>query len=69
MKEFFPYRLTQKVFNEIGEEYAKRFSVYHISKKALMARQNEIVTLVRPSMKRDLELCNLTGGMFIYSMW
>jgi len=69
MKVFYPYRLTQKVFNEIGAEYAKRFSAYHMPKDQLNARQNEIVMLVRPSMKKDLERCNLSGGVFIYSMW
>jgi ribonuclease J len=69
MKVFFPYRLTQKVFNEIGAEYAKRFSAYHIPKEQVAAQQNEIVMWARPSMKKDLERCNLTGGIFIYSMW
>jgi len=55
MKVFYPYRLTQKVFNEIGAEYAKRFSAYHMPKEQLNAWQNEIVMLVRPSMKKDLE--------------
>ena len=66
---FFPYRLTQKVFNEIGAEYAKRFSAYHIPKEQVAVKQNEIVMWARPSIKSDLERCNLTGGTFIYSMW
>ena len=61
--------MTQKVFNEIGAEYAKRFSAFHIPKEKLEAQQNEIVMLARPSMKKDLERCNLTGGTFIYSLW
>ena len=69
LKVFFPYRLTQKVFNEIGAEYAKRFSAYHIPKGQVAKNQNEIVMWVRPSIKSDLERCNLTGGTFIYSMW
>ena len=69
LKVFFPYRLTQKVFNEIGAEYAKRFSTYHIPKEQVAAQQNEIIMWARPSMKKDLERCNLTGGTFIYSMW
>jgi len=69
MKVFYPYRLTQKVFNEIGAEYAKRFSAYHMPKEQLSARQKEIVMLVRPSMKKDLERCNLADGVLIYSMW
>jgi len=70
MKVFFPYRITQKIFNEIGGKYAKRFSAYHMPKEKLAAMQNEIVMLVRPSMQKDLEKrCNLTGGTFFYSMW
>jgi len=69
LRVFFPYRLTQKVFNEIGGEYAKRFSAYHIPKEQLEKRQSEIIMLVRPSMQNDLEKCNLSGGAFFYSMW
>ena len=69
MKVFFPYRLTQKVFNEIGAEFAKRFSAHHITKEQIDAQQNEIVMLVRPSMQKGLERCNLSRGTFIYSMW
>lgn len=33
IKVFYPYRLTQKIFNEIGEKYAKRFSPFYIPKR------------------------------------
>ena len=69
IKVFYPYRLTQKVFNEIGAEYAKRFSAYHIPKEQANALQNEIVMMVRPSMLRDLEMCDISEWLFIYSMW
>jgi len=69
MKVFFPYRITQKVFNEIGGEYAKRFSPYHMPKEKLEAQQNKIVMIARPSMQKDLDKCNLFGGTFFYSMW
>ncbi len=69
IKVFYPYRLTQKIFKEIGEEYAKRFSPYHMPKDKLCAEQNNIVMAVRPSMKRDLEIADLKNGLFIYSMW
>ena len=65
MKVFFPYRLTQKIFNEIGAEYAKRFSAFHIPKEQLNERQNEIVMMARPSMKKDLERCGISDGIFI----
>lgn len=69
LKVFYPYYTTQKIFNEIGEEYAKRFSAYHMPKEKLSAMQNEIVMLVRPSMLIDLDKCDLSGGTFFYSMW
>lgn len=69
MKVFFPYRLTQKIFNDVGEEYAKRFSKFYMPKDQLEKYQNEILMLVRPSMKKDFEKCDLSGGTFFYSMW
>jgi ribonuclease J len=69
IKVFFPYRLTQKIFNEIGEEYAKRFSAYHISKQSLKENQSNIIMAVRPSMQQDIAGSELKGGLFIYSMW
>lgn len=69
LKVFFPYGLTQKVFNQIGGGYAKRFSAYHMPKEKLEAMQNEVVMLARPSMQKDLERCDLSGGYFFYSMW
>lgn len=69
IKVFYPYRLTQKIFNEIGEEYAKRFSPFYISKDRLKDEQNNIVMVVRPSMKKDLEIAGLHDGLFVYSMW
>lgn len=69
IKVFYPYRLTQKIFNEIGEEYAKRFSPFYISKSKLKEEQNNIVMSCRPSMKRDIEIAGLQEGLFIYSLW
>jgi len=69
MKVFYPLRLTKKVFDEIGAEYANRFSPYRISREQVAAEQNEIVMWVRSSMKTDLIRCKLKGGTFIFSMW
>lgn len=69
IKVFYPYKLTQKIFNDIGEEYAKRFSAFHISKQNLDKKQSKIVMSVRPSMQRDLEKSGLREGLCIYSMW
>ena len=69
IKVFYPYRLTQKIFNHIGEKYAKRFSSFHISKEDLKSEQKNIVMMVRPSMFKDLEKCEFKEGLFIYSLW
>lgn len=69
IRVFFPYYLTQKVFNEIGPEYAKRFSKYHISKDNVHKEQGNIIMQVRPSMIKDIEKCDFRDGIFIYSMW
>ena len=69
LKVFYPRRFTQKLFDEIGEDYARRFAKYRISREQVAEQQNDIVMTVRPSMKSDLERCNLSGGVFIYSMW
>jgi ribonuclease J len=69
IKVFFPYRLTQKIFNDIGEEYARRFSEYHISREQLKEVQNHIIMACRPSMRMDIERSGLRGGVFLYSLW
>ena len=69
IKVFYPYRLTQKIFNKIGVEYAKRFSQFYIPRGILKAVQNNIIMAVRPSMRMDIEKAELYNGLFIYSMW
>lgn len=69
IKVFFPYRLTQKIFDQIGEDYARRFSEYHISRKQLNKDQNRIIMACRPSMRMDIEKCGLQDGVFLYSLW
>lgn len=69
IKVFYPYRLTQKIFNKIGEEYAKRFSPFYIPKDKLREDQNKVVMASRPSMRRDIEIACLQNGLFVYSLW
>jgi ribonuclease J len=61
--------LTQKIFNEIGEEYARRFSDYHISREQLNKVQKSIIMVSRPSMRIDIGRCGLRNGIFFYSLW
>ncbi len=69
IKVFYPYRLTQKIFNRIDLKYAKRFSPYHISKEQVKAQQGNIIMTARPSMWIDIKSIGLTNGIFIYSLW
>jgi len=69
IRVFFPYRLTQKIFDDIGEEYARRFSEYHISRECLKEAQNRIIMICRPSMRIDIEKCGIHDGVFLYSLW
>lgn len=69
IKVFFPYRLTQKIFNDISAEYARRFSKYHISRQQLKTTQKSIIMASRPSMRMDIEKCGLHDGVFLYSLW
>ena len=69
IKVFYPYYLTQRIFNEIGEEYAKRFSAFHMPRNILKEVQNQVAMLVRPSMIKDFKRCTLQNGMLLYSMW
>jgi len=69
IKVFYPYRLTNKIFNEIGENYARRFSAYRISRHQLEQIQNKVVMICRPSMLADLKSSKLKNGVFFYSLW
>ena len=69
IKVFFPHRLTQKIFDDVGEEYARRFSEYHISREQLGRAQDRIIMACRPSMRGDIERCGMRDGVFLYSLW
>jgi ribonuclease J len=69
IKVFFPYRLTQRIFDDIGEEYARRFAEYHISRERIREIQNHIIMTCRPSMRIDIEKCGTCDGVFLYSLW
>ena len=69
IKVFYPYWLTQKIFNKIGEKYAKRFSPFYIPKDKLKTVQNKVIMAVRPSMRMDIEIAGLNNGLFVYSLW
>ena len=65
----YPNQITQRMRKGMDEKYRARFWNVGIKKEQINAQQNEIVMLARPSMIKDLEKCNLSGGTFFYSMW
>lgn len=69
IKVFFPYRLTQRIFDDIGEEYARRFSEYYVSRESLKEAQDHIIMTCRPSMRSDIRKCGVRDGVFLYSLW
>lgn len=69
IRVFYPYNLTQKVFKQIGSEYATKFRQYHISREEINEKQSQIIMVARPSIIKDIDRCNLKDGVLIYSMW
>jgi len=69
IKVFYPYRLTKKIFDEVGENFARRFSTYRISRQQLEKLQNNVTMICRPSMNVDIKSSKLSNGVFIYSLW
>ena len=69
IKVFYPYQLTRKIFDQVGGEYARRFSAQHLSRETIARDQSSLVMLVRPSMLRDISRCGLHDGLFYYSLW
>lgn len=70
LKVFFPYRLSRMITNKGKEKLLFRFKNYKITKEQIDEQSKDIVLLVRPSMKKDLEnIENLKEGTFIYSLW
>ena len=70
LRVFFPYRLSQMISRKGQEKLLYRFKEYKITKNQIDEQHKKIVMTVRPSMQKDLEYFNnLSGGVFIYSMW
>ena len=70
IKVMFPYYSCKKLKNEGNENILYQFKKYKITKEEISNQANDIVMIVRPSMKIDLEkIDNLKGGNLIYSMW
>ncbi|MCF7912699.1 MAG: MBL fold metallo-hydrolase [Candidatus Cloacimonetes bacterium] len=70
IKVFYPRNLSDRM-NKLGHlELLYQFKKYKIKKEEIDLNYKNIVMLVRPTMKRDLErISSLSAGNFIYSLW
>ncbi len=67
---FYPYRLSQMVSRQGNADLMYRFKTYKITRDQIDEKYRDMVMIVRPSMKSDLELMtNLDGATFTYSLW
>lgn len=67
---FYPSGLANMIAKQGKQNLLYQFKPYKITKEEIDERSKEIVMIIRPSMKFDLERLNcLDGGTFIYSMW
>ncbi len=70
LKVFYPRSLTKFIIDRGHSDLAYQFKNYKITLKQIVADQQKIVMIVRPSMLSSLEKLDLHDGvLFIYSMW
>lgn len=70
IRVMYPYFLSKMIADKIGKEFLYQFRSYKISKEEISERRKDIVFLIRPSMRTDLErIDGMENGNFIYSMW
>lgn len=70
IKVMFPYYLSKRLANENNEKILYQFRSFKITKEEISTHKNNVVMLVRPSMKFDIEhILNIDGGNLIYSLW
>jgi len=70
IKVMYPYYLSKMIADKIGVEFLYQFQPYKITKEEISSKRKEIVFLIRPSMKMDIDrMDKIENGNFIYSMW
>jgi len=70
IRVMFPYYSCKKLKDDGNENILYQFKKYKVTKEEISNQSNEIVMIVRPSMKIDLKkIDNLNKGNLIYSMW
>ena len=70
IKVIFPYFLCKRLADENNKKLLYQFRNYKITKEEISSTRSDIVMVVRPSMKFDLEhIQNINGENLIYSLW
>jgi len=70
IRVIFSHFSCKKLTAEGNEKIMYQFKKFKITKEEISKQADNIVMLVRPSMKKDLEaINNLHNGNLIYSMW
>ncbi len=70
IKVMYPYFLSKMIADKIGIEFLYQFQPFKITKEEISEKRKEIVFLIRPSMKMDIDrIDKMENGNFIYSMW
>lgn len=70
LKVIFPYFTSRRLKKTGNVEILYQFKKYKITKTEIKNSAENIVVIVRPSMKKDFEkIEGIEGGNFIYSMW
>ena len=58
----YPYRLSSMIVDKLGKEFLYKFQPYKITKEEISADQYDIVFVIRPTMKDDLDHINDLKG-------
>jgi ribonuclease J len=70
IKVIFPFYLCKRLTAANNQQLLYQFRDFKITKEQIAEEKNDIVMLVRPSMKFDLEhIPGIDGGNFVYSLW
>jgi len=70
VKVIYSYYTSRRLKKEGHEKILWQFKDYKITKEEISNQAENIVMIVRPSMKKDLEnITGIDGGNLIYSMW
>lgn len=70
LKVMFTYYIGKRLKKINNEEILYQFRNFKITKEEISNQSDRIVMIVRPSMRKELELIkDIDGGNLIYSMW